>query len=181
MVHHRLEERAVVADQEHGGVEAAEIVLEPARGLEVEVVGGLVEQEHVGGRHELLGETEPSPLAAAQLVQRASARLVGVEAEAVEHRVDAGGDRVAALAIEALEIAVVPGQHLRGAAVARLRQGRGLFRQRVLEREQLAEGAGGGLPDRGGTTEIPVLLHDRDSGARSPGRPCRPSAPSRRR
>ena len=37
-----------------------------------------------------------------------------------EHRVDPGGEGVAALAIEPLEVAVVAGQHLRRAAVARL-------------------------------------------------------------
>src|SRR6185295_17624612 len=104
-----------------------------------------------------------------QLGQRAGARLVGVEAEAVEHGVDAGGKGIAALSIEALEIAVVPGQHLRRAAVARLRECRGLLRQRVLEREQLAERAGGGLPDRGGAAEVPVLLHDRIAESTRPG------------
>ena len=113
MVHHRLEERAVVADEEHRRVEAAQVLLEPARGLEIEVVGGLVEQEHVGRRHELLGQAQPAALAAAQARQGPGARLVGIEAESMQHRVDPGGEGVAALAIEPLEIAVVPGQHLR--------------------------------------------------------------------
>ncbi len=108
MVHHRLEERAVVADHEHGGVELAEVVLQPAGGLEIEVVGGLVEQEDVGRRHQLARQAEAAPLAAAQSVERPEARVVGIEAEPVEHRVDAGGDAVAVLPLEALEVAVVP-------------------------------------------------------------------------
>ena len=80
--------------------------------------------------------------------ERPGARLVGIEAEAVEHRVDARGEGVAALAVEALEVAVVARQHLRRAAVARLGERRRLLGQRLLEGEQLGERAGGGLPHR---------------------------------
>ena len=66
VVHHGLQERAVMADEEHGRVEPGEIVLQPAGGLEVEVVGWLVQQEHVGRSHQLLHQTQPAPLAAAQ-------------------------------------------------------------------------------------------------------------------
>ncbi len=66
MVHHRLEEGAVVADQEDGLVDLPEIALEPASGLEVEVVGRLVEHQDVGRGRQLAGQPQPAPLAAAQ-------------------------------------------------------------------------------------------------------------------
>ena len=43
-----IEQLAVVADDQHGVRIVGEIVLEPQRALEVEVVGGLVEQQQVG-------------------------------------------------------------------------------------------------------------------------------------
>src|SRR5207237_4117167 len=42
------EKSTIVADRDHGAVGAAQVLLQPARGVEVEVVGGLVEQQHVG-------------------------------------------------------------------------------------------------------------------------------------
>ena len=131
------------------------------------------------GRHELLGQAEPAALAAAQPGQRPGARLVGIEAEAVEHGVDPGGEGVAALAVEALEIAVVARQHLRRAAVARLGERGRLLRQRVLQREQLGERAGRGLPHRRGAGELAVLLHDRVAEPARPGHGARRSARSR--
>jgi len=50
----RVEEGAVVADEQEGAAVPAEVALEPAEALEVEVVGGLVEEEQVR-----LGGEEP--------------------------------------------------------------------------------------------------------------------------
>ena len=169
VVHHGLQEGPVVADEEHGRVEPAEIVLQPAGGLEIEMVRGLVEEEHVGRRHELLRQAEAAALAAAQPGERAGPGLVGIEAQAVEDGVDPGGEGVAALAVEPVEIAVVRGQHLRRAAVARFGQRGRLRRERVLQRQQVGERAGGGLPDRRGAGELAVLLHDRVSQAARAG------------
>ena len=92
------------------------------------------------GRDELLRQPQPPALAAAQSAERPGARLVGVEAEAVEHGVDASGEGVAALAVEALEVAVVAGQHLRACSGRPPRPGPSpCSRQRALEREQLGE------------------------------------------
>ena len=121
MIDDRLEERAVVADHEHGGVEAPQVVLEPGGGLEVEVVGGLVQQQHVGRCHELLRQAQAPALPTAQARELPGPRVVRVEPQAVEDGVDARGQRVASLAIEPLEVAVVAGEHLRGAGVAGLR------------------------------------------------------------
>ena len=48
LLRHRVEKVAVVADQDQRARVAAQMLLEPDRGLEVEMVGGLVEQQEVG-------------------------------------------------------------------------------------------------------------------------------------
>ena len=61
-----VEEGAVVADDQHRLAELAEVLLEPLDRLEVEMVGGLVEQDKVGRRGELGREANAPALAAAQ-------------------------------------------------------------------------------------------------------------------
>ena len=53
---HRVEEVAVVAHHEHGVFKFREIVFEPCHGVEVEVVGRLVEQKVVGVAEKGLGK-----------------------------------------------------------------------------------------------------------------------------
>ena len=60
----RLEEPAVVGDEDHRGVDRAQQLLEPLDRLDVEVVGGLVEQQEVGLRGERAAERGPRELAA---------------------------------------------------------------------------------------------------------------------
>ena len=92
--------------------------------------------------------------------------------------VDARGDLVAALALEALEVCAYR------SSIAALRLHRVLrsaivARQRALESEQIGERAGGRLPDRGRTAEVAMLLEQRDP---QPGRrtTARASARARR-
>jgi hypothetical protein len=107
VVDHAAQEGAVVADEDHRAVGLPQVLLEPARGLEVEVVGGLVEEEHVAGEHELARQPHAPALAARELVEAARLGLLGVEAEPLDHLVDARVVRVAAVALEALEVAPV--------------------------------------------------------------------------
>ena len=58
------EERAVVADCDHGAVEAVERPLERFRRVDVEVVGRLVEQQHVVAVELEAQDLEPRLLAA---------------------------------------------------------------------------------------------------------------------
>ena len=76
-----VQQVAVVADDEHGVRVAREEALEPDRALEVEVVGRLVEQQHVGPREEHRGQRHPHPPAAGEVGAGAPLRR-GVEAEA---------------------------------------------------------------------------------------------------
>src|SRR5258708_4246831 len=57
---------------------------------QVEVVGGPSEQQQVGGRDELRREAHAPPLAARQRRHEPRLRLLGVEAESLEHGVNAG-------------------------------------------------------------------------------------------
>ena len=75
----------VVADDEHGVRVACEEALEPDRALEVEVVGRLVEQQHVGPREQHRRQRHPHPPAAGEVGAGALLRR-GVEAEAAEDR-----------------------------------------------------------------------------------------------
>ena len=87
-----VEEPAVVADHDRAAGERLEPGLERAQRVDVEVVGRLVEQQHVAARLEHLGEVDPIALAARQLADRLL--LVGaleVEARDVRPPVDLTG------------------------------------------------------------------------------------------
>ena len=100
-------ERAIVAHEQHGAIEVFQVRLEPLRRVQVEVVGGLVEQQDVGRAHELARQPEAAAFAAAERGDRSRPRRLRIEAESVEHGVDARGDLVAALALESLEVAPI--------------------------------------------------------------------------
>ncbi len=67
---HQVEQPAVVADHDDRAVPAlgsvAQVAAEPVDRLDVEVVGGLVEQQDVGLGHQQGGQRDPPPLAAGQ-------------------------------------------------------------------------------------------------------------------
>ena len=159
VIHHRLEEGAVVAHHQHRCLELAEVVFQPAGGLEIEVIGGLVQQEEIGRGHQLAHQPQAAPLAAAQALEPAAPRLVGVEPEPMQHRVDPGCDAVAVLPLKALEIPVVATEHRLGHLVAGLSQRDRLLRQRALQVQQRAERSCGRFPHAGGAGEVALLVH----------------------
>ena len=114
-----------MGDHQDRGRDAAEELLHPLDGGEVEVVGRLVEEHQVGVLEEQLGELEAAHLAAAQLPGVAALRRL-VEAEAAERRAGPGLEVVAAEALVGV---------LR-LAVARHRLA-ALLRQPLLERRHL--------------------------------------------
>src|SRR6516164_9207040 len=59
-----VEEPAIVADDDGAAGKILERLLERAQRIDVEIVRGLVEQQHIGARLEHLGEMHPVPLAA---------------------------------------------------------------------------------------------------------------------
>lgn len=66
MGRHLVEEEAVVAHEEQGAGEAPQGVFEVLEGGDVQVVGGLVQHQQVGGTEHGFGEQQAVPLAAAQ-------------------------------------------------------------------------------------------------------------------
>ncbi len=91
-----FEEGAVVGDEQHGPGVVAQERLQPLDGLDVEVVGGLVEQQHVGRGHQRAGQQHAPPPAAGQRVDR----RVGGQVEAGEHHLDALFERPAVALLE---------------------------------------------------------------------------------
>src|SRR5689334_19670893 len=64
--HRAVEEVAVVADDEDGAVVVGDHLLKQVKGLQIEIVGGLVEHEQIRVPREFAGEQQARPLAARQ-------------------------------------------------------------------------------------------------------------------
>ena len=77
-----VEQVEVVADDEQRAAVAAQELHQPRLGVGVEVVGRLVEQEHVAAGEEDAGQLDPAALAARQHAER-QVEPVGAEPEAV--------------------------------------------------------------------------------------------------
>ena len=154
VVHHGRQKGAIVADQHDRPVDLSQVLLEPARGLEVQVVRRLVEQQDVRGGHQLPRQTHPPALAAAELAERLLPGRRGIEAESLQHRVHARRDRVATLALEPLQVTTISRQCR---VVAHFCQRVSLFRERLLQREERSERTRSSLPHRLGITKVAVL------------------------
>ena len=115
-VHHVVHERAVVAHHHHGAGVAAQEALEPLHALQVQVVRGLVEQQHLGVADEQLRQRDAHLPATREL--RGGAAQVGLLEPEAEH--DAAH----------LRLDGVAPQHLVGVAGAP--GGGQLLRRRVL-------------------------------------------------
>ena len=72
-------------DHDEGARPAVEEVLQHGEGLDVEVVGGLVEQQHVGLGQQQPQQLEPAPLATGQVAEPRGEPVAG-EAEPLQHR-----------------------------------------------------------------------------------------------
>ena len=82
----RVEQRAVVRDEQHRAGERLERGLERLAALEVEMVRRLVEDEEVRARRDDDREREPPPLAAGERGDRLLVRVPAGEEEAAEQR-----------------------------------------------------------------------------------------------
>ena len=72
-----VEKFAVVRHQQDAAGIARQILLQPQDGFEVEVVGGLVEQQQIGAVHQRAGQIEAHAPAAGEAADRALQRVVG--------------------------------------------------------------------------------------------------------
>ncbi len=96
-----LHERAVVADDQDRSVVGAQERLEPSHRLQVQVVGGLVEQQHVGLAQQQLRQREPHEPPSRELA-RVPLQVALPEPEPHQHGPRLGLERVAAQVLEPL-------------------------------------------------------------------------------
>ncbi|MCY1514172.1 hypothetical protein D9M68_487010 [compost metagenome] len=69
-VHYAIQEIAVVGDHDERARIALEPVFEPDNGIEVQVIGGLVQQQQVGRAHQRLRQVQAHPPSAGKAGQR---------------------------------------------------------------------------------------------------------------
>ncbi len=105
----RLEEPAIVGDEKDGCVELDERLLEPFQGLDVQVIGGLVEEQHVGARGKGTGERRAGELPAGEGVE-ASLEIPLGESEPARHRRRPIAPQVAAACLKARLRARIPSE-----------------------------------------------------------------------
>ena len=106
-VGHGVDEVAVVADEQQGAGPGRQLLLEPGDGVDVEVVGRLVEDQHVGLGQQQTTEGDPHPPTARELGDGSVDGGV-LEAETGEDLVGLGLEGVAAHRLETtLDVAVV--------------------------------------------------------------------------
>ena len=75
-----LQEVAVVRDDDQRAGPAVEVVLDDREGVDVQIVGGFVEQQHIGFVEQQPQELQPAPLTAGELSDPGG-QLVADEAE----------------------------------------------------------------------------------------------------
>ena len=92
---HPVEELAVVRDQQQGAGVLEQPLLQPQHRVQVEVVGGFVEQQQVAGHHQRARQVQAHPPAAGELADRPVMGL-GRESQAVQQASGAGLGVVAA-------------------------------------------------------------------------------------
>ncbi len=156
-----VEEGPVVTHDQHAAGKIAQVSLEPLSGLEVEVVGGLVQEEQVSRCHQLAGETKPAPLAAAQGVDLLSPRPVGIESQALEHRRDPGVDGVAIGALKLFQVPVIALQQFLRCPLAQLSDLCRMGQHLMLQRHQMGVGREGRVPHRLHSGKLPMLIEHR--------------------
>ena len=82
-----------MADDDHGARIVRQMILEPQRAFEIEIVGRLVQQQQIGRREQGRGERDAHPPAAGKF--RTGSRLIGGgKSEAAEDRGGAGRRRM---------------------------------------------------------------------------------------
>src|SRR5687767_13025978 len=169
VIDYARQKRTILAHDEKSLVAFVDEPLEPRDGIEVEMIGGLVEQQYLGAADELSRKPETAQLSSTELCDLTSARSVGIEPEAVQYRVDSRSELVATLSLKSLEVAIVSRQHLRRRRFAQLSDEHALVFERFLELQQIGSPTRCSLPDRHRIIEIPMLLEHHNPNSRLPG------------
>ncbi len=83
MAHHRVEEIAIVGNQQQSAGITLEPVFQPVGGIEIEMIGRLVEQQQIARAHQGLGKIQTDAPATGEFADRP--RAIGLaEAQAVQ-------------------------------------------------------------------------------------------------
>ena len=109
-----IEEVAIVRYHEQGAAIGREPALEPHHGIEVQVVGGFVEQQQVGAAQQRVAQVEPHAPAAGEVRHR-PLQVGRREAEPVQHRRSA---RPGGIAVDGLQASVCLGEAVAVVGVA---------------------------------------------------------------
>ncbi len=148
-----------MGDRDDGPPVGAEVVLQPADGAGVEVVGRFVEEQQFGRGGQDAGEGEPGPLAAGERGERAVAGEVG-QAESVQGRFGAGVCPVAVAVLVGGEEVSVRGEFRFGgtrvAGIA-LRELPLRLADAVFEIAEVGEGRVDRVPHGAGGAEVECL------------------------
>ena len=161
VVHGFIEEGAVVADDERRAAAFEQVLLQPLGGFEIQVVGWFVEEQHVGGGHELRGQANAPAFAAGKHGDALDLGLLRVEAQALQHRVHPRMEVVASFVGESLHVVAVAVE--RGGIWVRAHLGQAirLFGQRCLELNERGKRLCGGFPYGFGVAEVAMLVEQR--------------------
>jgi hypothetical protein len=127
MIDHTGQKCAVVTDQQDCFLCIPQVLLQPARRLQVEMIRRLVEKQDIGSAHQLARQPEPAALSTAQLLERLCSRFLRIKAESLQHRVHSGSEGISPFPVEPLEVAIVPAKHLRRSGLTNFCQHVGLF------------------------------------------------------
>jgi len=111
-----LQEGAVVGDEQHGAAEVADEAFQPFDAGDVEVVGGLIEQQQVGFLDQGLGEQHAALRAAGEFTRLA----FGVEFQACDDFIDAAGH---VPTVAGFQLVLQHGEPLHGLLVAVFKTG----------------------------------------------------------
>src|SRR6266404_3384522 len=93
LVYRGIEQIAVMADDDHRARIVREMVFEPERAFEIEIVGRLVQQQKIGSCKQRRGERDAHSPAAGKF-RTWPCLLCGRKSEAAENRSGAGGRRM---------------------------------------------------------------------------------------
>ena len=107
---HFVQKPAVVGDGQHRALEPLQIALQPFGGVQVQVVGGLVQQQDMGVLQNEPGQVDPGFLPAGQRIEGPGAHVLP-NAQAVANLVQARLGVVAAPQLKGGGELVVPGHH----------------------------------------------------------------------
>ena len=176
--HHPVQEVPVVRDEHHAAVVGGEEALQPPEGLEIQVIGRLVEQQEVRPEQEQACQRRPHAPSTGELRER-TMDLLRLEPEPAEDHLGLGLEAIPAQGFEAVLDLAIP-----------LEQGPGRPRVRPCRRPAARAGPRGARPRRSPTAPPPARSAPHCSRRPAPDSPrsrrcqCAPArrpAPPRRR